>query len=60
MGFVVKLIFFSSFLLAKERAVQRSVDRVSKSARGVNVNALAQMHGVNAWRVVVDETATFI
>ena len=44
MGFVIKLFFLPSFLLAKERAVQRSVDRVSKSARGVHANALASIH----------------
>jgi hypothetical protein len=41
---VTNIIFPSLFTRSEEREVQRSVDRVSRSARDINANALAQMH----------------
>ena len=39
--------FLPSFLLAKERVVERSDDRVSKYGSDINT-----MHGIEAWRIV--------
>jgi hypothetical protein len=42
--FIETFLFFALF--AKQRGqVERSNDRVSRSARDINANALAQMHG---------------